>query len=430
MYNFAPKETGVESFLTILYALPVYQCMVMAFLLFISRSETGGSSRIIFGVFYVFLSVYFGFNLLYRLKFFSALTYLYYPILPVILCLIPVFYLYILSVTRNNFRFTIRDSIHFLPAAAILILNTPFLFMTFAQKIGYLSFAVEFRKSGPLVLYLLIIYIIAIYLVVNIQLVVYLILTVKKYRKHLSLIENHYSSTEQIDTSWTRSFMISFLIFFIFNNLLYVIGFSQHRIAGVLYTASMLLITLFAGIRGLKQKAITISGLEVIEEIPSLSPGEEASEPAELTEIIRNEKTFALKYQGSPLTPDQKTQLAAKLESLMKNERVFTQSDLTIDQLAERLNTNSKYISQIINEFYHQNYYHYINSYRINEAKSLMTDPANDKYSILGISNIAGFASKSTFNTAFRKFTGITPSEFKNNALTVNSKDRENMKLQ
>ncbi|MEI6882868.1 MAG: helix-turn-helix domain-containing protein [Bacteroidota bacterium] len=416
----------MESFLTILYTLPVYQCIVIAFLLFISRSETGGASRIIFGVFYIFLSVYFGFNLLYRLKLFSAITYLYYPILPVILCLIPVFYLYILSVTRINFRFTIKDAIHFLPAAAILFLNTPFLFLTYAKKIGYLSFTFDFQKSGPLILYLLIIYIVVIYVVVNIQLIFYLILTIKEYRKHLSLIENHFSSTEQIDTSWTRSFMISFLIFFIFNNLLYVIGFSQYWTAGVLYTISMLGITLFAGMRGLNQKVITISEIEEIEYIPALSPGEDALKPGEPAEKVRNEKTLAVKYQGSPLTPEQKNQLAAKLESLMKNERVFTQSDLTIDHLAERLNTNSKYISQIINEFYHQNYYHYINSYRINEAKSLMTDPANDKYSILGISNIAGFASKSTFNTAFKKFTGMTPSEFRNNFPAMSSKDQDN----
>jgi len=423
--NFASLKTRVESILNILYALPVYQCIVLAFLLFISRSETGGSSRFIFGVFYVFLSVYFGFNLLYRLKFYPALAWLYYPILPVISCLIPTFYLYILSVTRSNFRFNIRSAIHFLPAAVILLLNTPYLFMSFDQKIRYLSFTFEFRQSGPLVLYLLFIYLICIYLVVNIQLIFYLVLTLKEYRKHLSLIENHYSSTEQIDTSWTRSFMVSFLIFFIFNNLLYIIGFSQHSIAGVLYTVSMLVITLFAGMRGLNQKAITISSAGENDDMVLVLPPDEESEVPEAVTISSEEKHSAIKYQGSPLTSEQKKQLAEKLDLLMKQERIYTQSDLTIDHIADRLKTNSKYISQIINEFYNQNYYHYINSHRINEAKSLMSDPANNKYSILGISNIAGFASKSTFNTAFKKFTGITPSEFRNNAAALNPESRE-----
>ena len=403
----------MDLLITILYALPVYQCLGLAILLFISRSETGGSSRIIFGLFNLLISIYFAFNLLYRIKAFQAIACLYYPILPVILCLIPTFYLYILSITCNNFRFTVRYAIHFLPAAVILLLNTPFFFMPYAQKIEYLSFTFELRQSGPLILYLLIIYILAIYLIINIQLVFYLILTIRQYRRHLSFIENHYSYTEQIDTAWTRSFMIAFLIFFIINNLLYVIGFRQLHLTGILYTVSMLGITLFAGVRGLKQKEIAVRIAGENDEIRYM-PWEEAGtssgdlppDPGELT--IRT-----IKYQGSPLTDEQKRVLAEKLESLMQNDKVFTQSDLTIDHLAQRLETNSKYISQIINEFYHQNYYHYVNSYRISEAKLFLTSPASDKYSILGISNMAGFASKSTFNTAFRKFTGITPSEFK-----------------
>ncbi|MCX6269352.1 MAG: hypothetical protein NTW16_18700, partial [Bacteroidetes bacterium] len=134
MCNFATKEINTDSFITILYTLPVYQCLVLAVLLFISRLETGGSSRIIFGLFNLLLAIYFTFNLLYRVKAFEAIACLYYPILPVILCFIPTFYLYILSITRNNFRLTARHALNFLPAAVILLLNTPFLFMPFTKK--------------------------------------------------------------------------------------------------------------------------------------------------------------------------------------------------------------------------------------------------------------------------------------------------------
>jgi len=396
-----------------LFALPVYQCLVLTILLFISRSETGGSARIIFGVFNLLLSIYFVFNLLYRVKAFDAIACIYYPILPVILCLIPTFYLYILSITCNNFRFTRRHAIHFLPAIVVLILNTPFLFIPFSQKIEYLSFTYGSLQSNPLILYLLIIYIIAIYLIINIQLVFYLILTIRQYRRHLSFIENHYSYTEQIDTAWTKSFMISFLVFFIINNLLYVIGFRQHPVAGILYTVSMLGITLFAGVRGLNQKEISVSVEADNDELMPIPPDETGSIPGDLSHDPEEVKIRTTKYQGSALTDEQKRVLVEKLGSIMQNEKVFTQSNLTIDDLAQRLETNSKYISQIINEFYHQNYYNYVNSYRINEAKLLLANPASDKYSILGISNMAGFASKSTFNNAFRKFTGITPSEFR-----------------
>ncbi len=404
----------MDSLITILYSLPVYQCLVLAVLLFKSKSETGGSSRIIFGLFNFLLAVYFFFNLLYRLKAFHVIAYFYYPILPVILCFIPTFYLYILSITLNNFRFSAKYALHFLPAAVILLLNTPFLFMPFSRKIEYLSFAFVSGHSSPPILYLLIIYLATTYLIINIQLVSYLFLTIRQYHRNLLFIQNHYSYTEQIDTGWTKSFMISFLIFFIINNLLYVIGFRQHPVAGILYTFSMLAITLFAGVRGLNQKEIAVNLIaendvafpESLKETGQI-PGASILDSGEVT-------IPTIKYQGSPLTDEQKQVLAKKMESLMQNEKVFIQRHLAIDHLAQQLKTNSKYISQIINEFYHQNYYNYINSYRITEAKLLLKNPANDKYSILGISIMAGFASKSTFNTAFRKFTGITPSEFRN----------------
>ncbi len=413
MRNFASKETAMDSFITLLYALPVYQCLVLAMLLFMARADSGGSSRVIFGLFNLLLSIYFAFNLLYRFKSFHAISFLYYPILPVILSFIPTFYLYILSVTRHNFRFTARLALHFLPAVVILLLNTPFLFLPSVQKTEYLSFSFGSRPAGGLLIYLFIIYIAAIYAVINIQLVFYLVLTIRQYRRHLEFIENHYSSTEQIDTAWTRSVMISFLAFFIINNLLYVIGFRQHYVAGILYPVSMLGITLFAGMRGLNQKEIAV-GAPAANDGMLTVPGDEAgSLPVDIPSDPDLPVNLTIKYLGSTMTDDQKRVLAEKLETLMQDEKVFTQSNLTIDHLAQRLETNSKYISQIINEFYLQNYYHYINSYRVNEAKLLLTNPANDKYSILGISIMAGFASKSTFNTAFRKFTGITPSEFR-----------------
>ena len=386
---------------------------MLVILLFISRANTGGTSRIIFGIFNLQLSIYFAFNLLYRLKALHALAYLYYPILPVILCFIPTFYLYILSITCNNFRISVKHAVHFLPAVLVLMMNTPFLFLPFAQKIQFLSFTSGSLQSNPLILYLIVIYIITIYLVINIQLVIYLVLSIRQYRNHLLFIEDHYSYTEQIDTAWTRSFMISFLFFFIINNLLYVIGFRQNHLAGILYTGSMLGITLFAGVRGMNQKEISVSGDTEEEKLFPFSLGTGESMNSELPEEKGEGISHAVKYQGSSLTDEQKQFLAERLESLMQNEKVFTQSNLTIDHLAQRLETNSKYISQIINEFYHQNYFHYINSYRINEAKTLLSSPATGKYSILGISGMAGFASKSTFNTAFKKFTGMTPSEFK-----------------
>ena len=133
-----------------------------------------------------------------------------------------------------------------------------------------------------------------------------------------------------------------------------------------------------------------------------------------LSDKIENTK----KYSGSALTEYQKKVLISSLEHLMQCEKIFINEKLSIEDIALKLNTNTKYISQVINETYNINFYNYINSFRIEEARKLLSSEENEKYSILGIAQSVGFVSKSAFNVAFKRFSGLTPSEFKvNNSL-------------
>ncbi len=72
-----------------------------------------------------------------------------------------------------------------------------------------------------------------------------------------------------------------------------------------------------------------------------------------------------------------------------------------------------KLLSQAINEGLGKNFFEFINRYRIEEAKRLLTDPADKKITVLEVLYQVGFNSKSSFNTVFKKQTGLTPSEFK-----------------
>lgn len=133
-----------------------------------------------------------------------------------------------------------------------------------------------------------------------------------------------------------------------------------------------------------------------------------------ISDKIENTK----KYSGSALTEYQKKVLISSLEHLMQCEKIFINEKLSIEDIALKLNTNTKYISQVINETYNINFYNYINSFRIEEARKLLSSEENEKYSILGIAQSVGFVSKSAFNVAFKRFSGLTPSEFKvNNSL-------------
>jgi AraC-like DNA-binding protein len=99
----------------------------------------------------------------------------------------------------------------------------------------------------------------------------------------------------------------------------------------------------------------------------------------------------------------------------MEQDRPFADGNLTIQKLAEKLSVPPNHLSQTINEKLGQTFSDFINSYRVEEAKRRLLDPASKHLSILGIAEEVGFNSKSSFNAVFKKHTNMTPSEFRGN---------------
>jgi AraC-like DNA-binding protein len=102
-----------------------------------------------------------------------------------------------------------------------------------------------------------------------------------------------------------------------------------------------------------------------------------------------------------------------KIQQAITAEQAFLNSDLTLDDLAERTNIPSKKLSQFINEYYKQNFFDFVNSHRVNEAKRILTESKDPKLTVLEVMYQSGFNSKSSFNTLFKKKSGQTPSEFR-----------------
>ncbi len=119
------------------------------------------------------------------------------------------------------------------------------------------------------------------------------------------------------------------------------------------------------------------------------------------------------KYQGSSLNDKDKSEFARKIQSYIEKEKLYLNPNLTIESLADTLNINRYYISQVINEQMGKNFSDFINHYRVEETKALLQDPKKDHYKILAIGYEAGFNSKTTFNTTFKKFTGMSPSQYR-----------------
>ena len=106
----------------------------------------------------------------------------------------------------------------------------------------------------------------------------------------------------------------------------------------------------------------------------------------------------------------------------MENEKPFLNPDLTLKDLGEQLQIPARYLSQVINERTHQNFYDYVSQHRIAEAKRIFSDPSNNK-TVLEVLYEVGFNSKSSFNTAFKKFTGSTPTHFRKRTDALTASD-------
>ncbi|MCP3667171.1 MAG: helix-turn-helix transcriptional regulator [Gammaproteobacteria bacterium] len=119
------------------------------------------------------------------------------------------------------------------------------------------------------------------------------------------------------------------------------------------------------------------------------------------------------KYEFSNLSEHDITIHKENLKRYLETEKPYINPDLKLGDLADHLGMPSYQLSQVINIGFQQNYYDLINSLRIAEAKRIISTPSTQNYKIIAIAYDVGFNSKSTFNAAFKKHAGMTPTQYK-----------------
>jgi AraC-like DNA-binding protein len=119
------------------------------------------------------------------------------------------------------------------------------------------------------------------------------------------------------------------------------------------------------------------------------------------------------KYAHSSLTDEEATRIERDLYTITQKEKIFCDSQLTIDVLAKKLNTNRHHLSQVLNDKLRNSYLDFILELRLEEAKRLLADSNNNKFTIAALAMDAGFSSVSSFNEQFKKRFSCTPSKFR-----------------
>jgi ligand-binding sensor domain-containing protein/AraC-like DNA-binding protein len=120
------------------------------------------------------------------------------------------------------------------------------------------------------------------------------------------------------------------------------------------------------------------------------------------------------KYKNSTLDPQKIDDYLRKLAYLLEIEKVYRDDSISLQSLSDRMSLPSYQLSYLINEKLNKSYFDLINSHRIEDAKKQLTDPQKQDLSILEIAYNVGFNTKVAFNNAFKKYTSMTPSQYKN----------------
>jgi AraC-like DNA-binding protein len=123
------------------------------------------------------------------------------------------------------------------------------------------------------------------------------------------------------------------------------------------------------------------------------------------------------KYAKSGLNDQQLLEYKARVEEIMRSQQIFLQSDLTLPKLATAVDCSINHLSQVINSGFGVSFFDYLNQYRIEYARELLTRLDGQDHAILNVAYSVGFNSNSAFYAAFKKHAGQTPAHYRREQL-------------
>jgi AraC-like DNA-binding protein len=308
-------------------------------------------------------------------------------------------------------------TLHFLPFIVLFLLFSPFYLLSTEDKLlvitsGGKGFKFQLIINEYAIIISGIVYVFWLFIILN---------------KHKINIAKQFSYDEKIKLNWLR-----YLIYGL--GVIWLIIIAQSIIVksydDYIFGAAVILVVII-GYFGIRQGRIYDSQIISISEnylennllneqfkIDQAPTGTYLSEDIS---ILSHEKQAAIlikkKYANSGLTEKLSQNLHSRLKELMKNEKLYIESELTLAALAEKLGIHPNYLSQVINEKEGKSFYDYINTLRVEEFKRLLLIQENSKYTLMSLAFDCGFNSKSSFNKNFKKVTGLSPSEYLNKSI-------------
>ncbi|PTX62655.1 AraC family transcriptional regulator [Kordia periserrulae] len=304
----------------------------------------------------------------------------------------PILYFYVKSSLNPSFSFQKKDWLHFIPAIiygvyslVVWITDTMIADEFYFYADGRdKDFALWYQVAG------------------FIMLLAYLIASLKHYTQYKKNTYETVSFADAILHVWIQRFLIAFIGLLIIRALFFVINPEWNNFGRKFwYYLAFSILFYYIALSGYVH-SIKIN----LQFLPKLDANLSANFLAEA-----NQKEKETTSEAEDFTPAD-IEMQKQLSHIMENERLYTNPNLTLFDVASSLDTHPKKVSNIINKGFKMNFNDFVNTYRVEEViKKVNSDESNVK-TLLGIALDSGFNSKSTFNRAFKKQTQQTPKEY------------------
>ncbi len=322
----------------------------------------------------------------------------------------PVFYLYVAKIIGKSHSFSkARSMLHLLPVACVIVLATALLLNHSSSEIlSYISENETEAETKATVWIDVAVFFQMLFGIIS--MLWYLKNSYKLLDNHQKKIGDRYSFKEAVDLSWLRIFLFSLFIVFI----VYVATFMGLVFADdeIKWGEQLLYLSLVFCVFYLAYKAIAQP------QIFSESDGNMMNDNKVTQKQESKSETEKTSYQNSALTDEDSLMVFKAIKEQITQEELFLNPKLSLSNLAGTSGFKSHYISQAINQNTDGNFFDFINSFRMKTAKDLLAVDKATSVNILDVAMNAGFNSKSSFYTVFKKYTNQTPTQFRKNLLS------------
>ena len=327
----------------------------------------------------------------------NKIPHILFAFLGLVFLIGPLHFLYAKSLINFSVKMKKNDWLHFIPFTIVELYFLSYFFRSGQQDQAIYENQLVYDTSFFLMIF---------NWLIIVQSIIYLIFTIVLINKYSKKIKNIYSTIEKIKLNWLKilTYMVLFVLsFFIIENLLMFFGMQlsyRFSLTSLLY-AILIYVLGYIGF----SKSEFFAEPKFAESMSHLQKYDQKINEANATPVP--------KYKKSGLSPQKAKQYLQSLIKLMEDEEPFRDSELTLHQLAETLSISSHNLSEVLNTQLNQSFFDFINYYRIEQVKKDLIDSEKQHLKILSIAYDAGFNSKTSFNTIFKKQTSQTPSQYR-----------------